>query len=269
MRITAYSLAMAVLFVLFTAFAGTPALADMKSEQMMEHSGVTATQKAKETGMKSKMQSEPSRERTGTFGKAATETETSAQMKGSEKSQVAPKSKLGGTGGREGRAPGERGLKSEAPIPGEKGRMDRPVRGGVAVVSSVDRPEDCLRIRSGPGTSNDVVACATRGEKLRLTGEFSRDGRWARIDDGGWVFYGQLDTEVRPPRFAAAEGSFDKPATAGKGKSRTGHKRFHRHGGPCYYYGTGYYGPYYYGGGYYGSFPRYSHGYGGGFYWYP
>lgn len=71
-----------------------------------------------------------------------------------------------------------------------------PVR-GVATVVSVDSPENCLRVRSGPGSSYEVVGCLGRGERLRLTGIWSSNN-WLEIDGpvAGWVFGGQIQTTL-------------------------------------------------------------------------
>lgn len=68
-----------------------------------------------------------------------------------------------------------------------------------AVVASVDYPEGCLRIRSGPGTSAPIIGCAELGSRLRLTGVWS--GKWAEISRPvpGWVYGPQLDMESGPP----------------------------------------------------------------------
>ena len=128
--------------------------------------------------------------------------------------------------------------------PGHKTSEVAPQRvaGGQAVVARVDRPDNCLRIRSGPSGSDKMIRCAATGTQLKLTGVFSRDGRWAQLDDNGWVFFSQLKTSVKPPASVASH--------SWKGQAGSG---FHRRGG---FYG-GYYWPYRYGY-YYGS--PYSYG---------
>ncbi len=56
-----------------------------------------------------------------------------------------------------------------------------------AVVTSVDRPENCLRIRISPGSSHEVVGCAVKGGKLTLTGVVRKG--WAQVQSPvkGWV----------------------------------------------------------------------------------
>jgi len=146
---------------------------------------------------------------------------------------------------------GERGAAASGQAPG--------ATAGVAVVVGVDRPDNCLRIRSGPGASHDIIACVPAGESLNLTGVFSQDGRWAQLDTNGWVFFGQLKSDVMPPQAATAGRSFDRPAGAGAG---SGKKGYHYYGGCGYSYWPGYfYGPGYY---HHRGFRR-----GSGMYWYP
>ena len=93
---------------------------------------------------------------------------------------------------------------------------------------------------------------------MTLVGVFSDDGRWAQLDNNGWVLFSQLRTDVRP---SGAE--WEKAAAAGKkskgGKAYPGRKFRH-------YYGCFYPGYYYYGyPGYYYSYPRHSYGFPGFF----
>jgi len=64
-----------------------------------------------------------------------------------------------------------------------------------AVVVSIDRPENCLRVRSGPGTGYEIVGCVRMGERLRLTGVWSQNN-WAEVDRPakGWV----TGSQIRP-----------------------------------------------------------------------
>lgn len=91
-------------------------------------------------------------------------------------------------------------VKIEAPSKGGWVRLDhlQPV-GGSATVSTVDRPDLCLRIRSGPGTSFDKVGCAELGQKLELTGLWSQTN-WAQISApvSGWVAASQIASDLRP-----------------------------------------------------------------------
>jgi len=144
----------------------------------------------------------------------------------------------------------------------ERGAAERGVptasKGGDAVVLRVDKPKNCLTVRSEPSASSNEMACLSSGEKVRLTGVFSRDGRWAQLDNNGWVFFSQLQTDVRPPQ--STSGSWKEPAAAGGGTGKAGHRS--GNGRSCYYGGY-YYNPYYYPG-YYYTYP--SRHYGG---WFP
>jgi uncharacterized protein YraI len=68
---------------------------------------------------------------------------------------------------------------------------------GIGTVVSVDRPEMCLRIRSGPGIDYDVLGCARMGERLRLTGYWSSNA-WVEIEGPvpGWVSASQIRTDI-------------------------------------------------------------------------
>jgi hypothetical protein len=71
-------------------------------------------------------------------------------------------------------------------------------RGGVAIVIGVDQPENCLRIRSGPGSAYEVIGCAIMGEQLHITGVWTSND-WAQTADNGWVYGEQIQTDLRPP----------------------------------------------------------------------
>jgi hypothetical protein len=89
-------------------------------------------------------------------------------------------------------------VKIQSPINGGWIEMAslRPVLGN-AVVVSVDKPEMCLRIRSGPGTFYKPVGCAQKGDRLRLTG-LGSENNWAEIDRpvNGWVSLPQISTNL-------------------------------------------------------------------------
>ncbi|HTY26134.1 MAG TPA: SH3 domain-containing protein, partial [Desulfomonilaceae bacterium] len=114
-----------------------------------------------------------------------------------------------------------------------------------AVVARVDRPDNCLRIRSGPSMSDNVIGCAAMGQTLNLTGAFSKDGRWAQLDNNGWVYFHQLRTDLMPPKHA-------RSMTSGRRSSRSWERAAGAGSGS--YYSEGAYMPYTY---YYGS-PYYS-----------
>jgi hypothetical protein len=68
-----------------------------------------------------------------------------------------------------------------------------------AFVIGADPPENCLRIRRGPSPSYQVLGCAKLGDRLRLTGVFSGDNKWAQLEDNGWVYACQIRTDFKPP----------------------------------------------------------------------
>lgn len=110
-------------------------------------------------------------------------------------------------GGSPGKIKGQMsGLSEGGPPPSGAGRVSATPspfhvgqNGGEAVVVRVDQPDNCLRIRRGPSTAYEQIGCAAFGKKLRLTGVFSNDNRWAQLDNNGWVFAGQIMTNVKPP----------------------------------------------------------------------
>ncbi|MGO9120756.1 MAG: hypothetical protein ACLQPD_24480 [Desulfomonilaceae bacterium] len=81
------------------------------------------------------------------------------------------------------------------------------LQGGVGTVIRVDQPDNCLRIRSGPGNSYDVIGCAPMGAELNLTGAWSSN-EWAQLAGKGWVYGPQIQTDLRPPQTA-----FSSPET--------------------------------------------------------
>jgi uncharacterized protein YraI len=73
------------------------------------------------------------------------------------------------------------------------------LKGGVGTVVRVDQPDNCLRIRSGPGDSYDVIGCAPMGAQLNLTGAWTSN-EWAQLAGKGWVYGPQIQTDLRPPQ---------------------------------------------------------------------
>ncbi len=83
----------------------------------------------------------------------------------------------------------------------QSGQAPQPV-GGVATVIAVDQPDNCLRIRSGPGNSYDIIGCASLGQQLTITGVWTSND-WAQLAaDNGWVYGPQIQTDLRPPASA-------------------------------------------------------------------
>jgi len=82
-----------------------------------------------------------------------------------------------------------------------------------ASVVSVDNPEQCLRVRSGPGANQEKIGCLPKGAKLKLTGTVQSG--WAQINEpmAGWVTARQIQA---PGLFPST------PATAGAQKEHSG-----------------------------------------------
>jgi hypothetical protein len=240
---------------------------EMKSRfKTEEKADISQEPKARVTGeVESKAKTEAEREKA--------RTETKAGMKGEERTEVAPEPKakvsgeLEGKAGREaekevGKKPEARDLGERQPAMTERrdigvkkeGAMrteaQGEVKGGEALVMSVDRPEGCLRIRSDPSAASDIIACAAERDTLILTGVFSENGRWAQLDNNGWVFVQQIQTDVRPSTSMASEREWERQAAAGEGKKGAKRAPHSYHGGACYFYP-----------GYYHWYP--------GYYWYP
>jgi hypothetical protein len=85
--------------------------------------------------------------------------------------------------------------------PNQTGGQTPQPEGGVATVVGVDQPDNCLRIRSGPGSQYDVIGCANMGDQLKITGVWTSND-WAQLADNGWVYGEQISTDLRPPRTA-------------------------------------------------------------------
>lgn len=77
-------------------------------------------------------------------------------------------------------------------------------KGGVATVVGVDQPENCLRVRSGPGSSYEIIGCANLGDQLNITGVWTSND-WAQLADNGWVYGPQIQTDLRPPVAALSQ----------------------------------------------------------------
>ncbi len=91
-------------------------------------------------------------------------------------------------------------VKIEVPVKGGWVPMDfLSPTGGEAVVARVDKPDLCLRIRSGPSVTHEQVGCAEMGQKMELTGLWSTNG-WAQVSGptAGWVTAGQINSEIKP-----------------------------------------------------------------------
>ncbi|MEW6349542.1 MAG: ankyrin repeat domain-containing protein [Thermodesulfobacteriota bacterium] len=76
-----------------------------------------------------------------------------------------------------------------------------------ATVTKIDRPEGCLRIRSGPSTITQKIGCASMGDNLVLSGVVQKG--WAQVEFPvkGWVFGSQVSSPGLFPAKAATAGS--------------------------------------------------------------
>jgi hypothetical protein len=126
--------------------------------------------------------------------------------------------------------------------PAQRGSPGQGSAVGEAIVVGVDRPDNCLRIRKGPSSQYEQIGCANIGDRLRLTGVFSNDNRWAQLEDNGWVFACQIKTDLKPPggSFACGRGGGSYEMWSGPAGFYSG-ETF----GPSYYSG---FGPSWYGG---------------------
>ncbi len=140
-------------------------------------------------------------------------------------------------------------------------------QGTEALVARVDRPDNCLRLRSAPSRSGNVIGCAKMGDKLFLTGVFSGDGRWAQLNNNSWVYYDQIKTSLKPkkqmraasrPRSSEEFDTWEYPAG-----SYYSADPYYDSGYGYYDYWPGYYGGYrgfHRGLGLYGGFGPFGHG---------
>ncbi len=74
---------------------------------------------------------------------------------------------------------------------------------GAAAITAVDKPDNCLRIRSGPSSSFPVVQCVGISAKLALSGFWS-DNDWALLQGKGWVYGAQINAPSKPVSSASA-----------------------------------------------------------------
>ncbi len=93
---------------------------------------------------------------------------------------------------------------------------------GEATVARVDKSGNCLHVYTDPSVSSKEIACLLKGETIHLTGLFTKDKRWAQLDNKGWVLHRNLKTHVKARRTAASNMSWGRPAAMGKGTSKNG-----------------------------------------------
>lgn len=86
-----------------------------------------------------------------------------------------------------------------------------------ATVTRVDQPEQCLRVRQGPGTNYAKVGCAAHGAKLSLTGVVKNNWAEVRTPVAGWVTASQIDAPgLFPAKQAAAGEQTERSAVRGQ-----------------------------------------------------
>ena len=75
-----------------------------------------------------------------------------------------------------------------------------------ASVIGIDNPEQCLRVRKGPGINYEKIGCLPKGAKVNLTGTVQKD--WAQIVEpmAGWVTARQIQAPGLFPAEAATSG---------------------------------------------------------------
>ncbi len=94
-----------------------------------------------------------------------------------------------------------------ASMPARTGAMGAQSTGGVqATVTKIDRPDGCLRIRSGPSTATEKVGCASRGDNLVLSGVVQKGWSQVEYPTKGWVFSSQVSSPGLFPVKAATAG---------------------------------------------------------------
>lgn len=102
-----------------------------------------------------------------------------------------------------------------SPMGAPMGATQGAVKAGLeAVVTAIDRPDNCLRIRNAPGRSHRIVECAALGEQLVLTGVVQNG--WAQVQSPvqGWVFGRQIRAEGLFPAKAATAGRRSSESSA-------------------------------------------------------
>ena len=86
---------------------------------------------------------------------------------------------------------------------------------GEASVIKIDSPDQCLRVRKGPGGNYDKIGCLPMGAKVKVAGPAQNS--WAKIVSPmeGWVSAGQIQGPGVFPAKAATSGvQKARPATS-------------------------------------------------------
>jgi uncharacterized protein YraI len=88
-----------------------------------------------------------------------------------------------------------------------------------ATVISVDNPEQCLRVRNGPGTNHEKIGCLPKGATAELTG--TEQNGWAQIATPitGWVTTWQIQAPGLFPAKPAASGVQKEHSAVAKNRS--------------------------------------------------
>ncbi len=129
-----------------------------------------------------------------------------------------------------------------------KQQTDPSVRG---TVTGIDQPDGCLRIRQEASSSSKIIGCAKMGDMLPLSGNYSRDGRWAELADRSWVYAAQIDAPNKPKLQRQARRSYESYDTEDDSYPMTSDSSLWREPAGSYYgtdtevvYGSPYgYGP--------------------------
>lgn len=269
MRKTNYSAAMAYILAVMAmlVFAATPVMAASQEETTGSMGNQPMMQQGMSGQTKAGMQSQTSAETKGetavqqkptSHSRAEKSGEVRSGATAEQKAGVSSEHKAGMTERGAFRGERERGMvrgEQERGAVRREATAPAAAKGGDAIVARVDRPDNCLRLRSGPSFSREVIGCAAQGQALHLTGVFSSDGRWAQLDNNGWVFFGQLKSDLKPPRRVATShrkssseddwwSDWGRPAGAGSGSAVSeGTQMYDYSYGPSsYYYGPSYYG---------------------------
>jgi hypothetical protein len=85
-----------------------------------------------------------------------------------------------------------------SPVNGAWAEISRlqPIRGKGTVIA-VDKPDNCLRVRTGPGNTFERITCLAKDTSIELTGIWS-ENNWAEIDSPvkGWVYGDQISSTL-------------------------------------------------------------------------
>ena len=96
-------------------------------------------------------------------------------------------------------------------------------KGGEATVARVDRSGNCLHVYTDPSISSHEIACLLKGERIHLTGMFSKDRRWAQLDNKGWVLFRNLRNRPEGPSGRSNGESVGSIRRNGSGNTKVQH----------------------------------------------